>query len=122
MNVHCLGSLLSFRLYSPSALVGDTTRYIAQQLQGKSCASPGLSNQKPSDLHYQQLLIWLCQSVTDTSPRPAVNGVPVIAPDTAQLARAYVVHGISSVLIPPGGLAAVQAYCSSAGEKTKSYA
>ncbi|GAQ83464.1 hypothetical protein KFL_001490050 [Klebsormidium nitens] len=54
-------------------------------------------------------------NLTKTGTSVFVNGVPVIDPDTAQLAGAYVVHGISSVLIPPGGLAAVQAYCSSAG-------
>ena len=43
-----------------------------------------------------------------------MNGVTVVAPNVIQAIPSAVVHGISSVLIPPGGLEAVQAYCAGA--------
>ncbi|GAQ91937.1 hypothetical protein KFL_008860030 [Klebsormidium nitens] len=53
-------------------------------------------------------------NITVSGSTVQVNTVPVVAPDVIQAIPSAVVHGISSVLIPPGGLQAVQAYCASA--------
>lgn len=49
---------------------------------------------------------------------PAVNGVNISAPDAIQLPGSAVVHGLPTVLVPPGGLAAVVALCSSPANLT----
>ncbi|GAQ81622.1 hypothetical protein KFL_000850380 [Klebsormidium nitens] len=47
-----------------------------------------------------------------------VNGVNITAANAVQLPGSAVVHGLPAVLVPPGGLAAVQALCSSPANLT----